>query len=410
MDFLTLIIIVTILLLVEGFFSGTEMAVVNAEKYRLAIDTDKGSKRARMAMHLVKHPAWFFSATLFGTNVCTISLSVVTTFYLISNYGEAYASLAIVIWPFTLILGEMVPKSVYQYYADRLVLIVSPILIGFSWLCYPLIWPLSKLTDFLLGGLKARLGTEPPLTRQELELMMEEEVGQGLSDMKPVEKNMISCILDLAESRVENIMTPLIDIVSVSVDAKREEAANLLEQSGYSRLPVYSGRSFNIIGVLNNMDLLFSDSDKPIKELIHKAYYVPENMPLDVLLLSMKRKGEPVAIAVDEFGSATGLVTTEDLLEEVVGDIKDEHDEVGTLYQRQGYYHYLINGRLEIEDANERLKLNIPDGDYETIAGFLIEKAEHIPKPGEKVLAGGFEYLVLRANDKAILEVEVKKI
>jgi len=254
------------------------------------------------------------------------------------------------------------------------------------------------------------LGTEAPITREELELMMEEEAGRGASDVKPVEKDMIACILDLAESRVENIMTPLIDVVSVSVEASREEAAEVMEHSGYSRLPVYSGRSFNIIGVLNNMDLLFSDPAQPIKELIHKAYYVPENMPLDALLLSMKRKGEPVAIAVDEFGSATGIVTTEDLLEEVVGEIRDEHDQVATLYQRKGYYHYIINGRLEIEDANERLKLSIPDGDYETIAGFLIEKAEHIPKPGEKIIVGGFEYLVLRANEKAILEVEVKKI
>ncbi len=410
MDFLTLIIILTILLLLEGFFSGTEMAVVNADKYRLAIGTDKGSRLARIAMHLVKHPAWFFSSTLVGTNICTVSLSVVTTFYLISNYGEQSAPLAIIIWPFTLILGEMVPKSVYQYYADKVVLIVSPILIGFSWLLYPLVWPLSKLTNFLLGGIESRLGAEAPLTREELELMVEEEAAKGSSDVKPTEKDMISCILDLAESRVENIMTPLIDVASVSVDASRDDAANLMEQTGYSRLPVFRGRSFNIIGVLNNMDLLFSSPDMPIKDLVDKAYYVPENMPLDNLLISMKRKGEAMAVAVDEFGSAAGIVTTEDLLEEVVGEIRDEHDQVATFYKRKGYKHYLINGRMEIEHANARLNLNIPDGDYETVAGFLIEKAERIPRTGEKLVVQGFEYCILRANDKVILEIEVKKV
>ena len=400
------IFILVICLLVEGFFSGTEMAIVNAEKYRLAIRTDSGSKLALAALHMVKHPARFFATTLLGTNLCTVTGSVVLTLYIISRYGESYAPLAILYWPFTLIFGEMVPKSIYQYYANQIVLKVAPVLFIISIVLAPIIWPLTKLTDLLLGGVKKRLGAEPPLTREELELMIETGT-ESMSDMKPAERTMISRIFDLAEKRVANIMTPLVDVVSVPVDASREETSAMMEQAGYSRLPVFQHRIVNIVGVLEGTDLLFSDKEKPVKELIRPAYYVPEDMPLDELLLTMKRRGQPLTVVVDEFGGATGIVTTEDLLEEVVGEIRDEHDIVAPLYQRVGHHRYLVSGRLEIEQANEKLKLGIPSDDYETVAGFLLSKMERIPKVGESILIGTYIYTIRRANERAILEVEI---
>lgn len=406
MSFGLLIFILIICLLVEGFFSGSEMAIVNAEKYRLAIRTDAGSRLARAALHMVKHPARFFSTTLVGTNLCTVTGSVVTTFYIISRYGESYAPLAILFWPFTLILGEMVPKSIYQYYADRLVLKVAPVLFVISWVLSPIIIPLSKLTDLLFGGVKRRFGKEPPLTREELETMIEMGV-ETSTDVMPMERTLISRIFDLAEKKVANIMTPLVDIVAIPIDATREEAATVMEQSGYSRAPVYQGRVFNIVGILVGTDLLFADEETPVSALVKPAYYVPEDMPLDELLLTMKRKGQPLTIVVDEFGGATGIVTSEDLLEEVVGEIRDEHDVISQLYQRIGHHHYIVSGRLEIEQANERLKLGIPSDDYETIAGFLLKKAERIPKIGESIVVGDYIYTVRRANERAILEVEI---
>jgi len=403
-----LIFILVICLLVEGFFSGSEMAIVNAEKYRLAIRTDAGSRLARAALHMVKHPARFFSTTLVGVSLSTVTGSVVTTFFIISRYGESYAPLAILFWPFTLILGEMVPKSIYQYYADRLVLKVAPVLFVISWVLSPIIIPLSKLTDLLLGGVKRRFGAEPPLTREELETMIEIGV-ETSTDVMPMESTLISRIFDLADKKVVNIMTPLVDIVAVPIDATREEAASVMEQSGYSRVPVYQGRVFNIVGILAGTDLLFADEDISVGALVKPAYYVPEDMPLDELLLTMKRKGQPLTIVVDEFGGATGIVTTEDLLEEVVGEIRDEHDTQAPLYQRIGHHRYLVSGRLEVEQANDKLKLGIPTDDYETIAGFLLSKLERIPKVGEAVIIGNHIYIIRRANERAILEVEISE-
>ena len=145
---LTIILLVCVLL--EGFFSGSEMAVVNADKASLRAAAESGSKWARIARGLADHPARFFSATLLGTNICTVTGSVVFTLYIIENYGEEYTAFAILFWPVTLIFGELVPKSLYQYYADKMVLVVSPALILFSFVLYPIIWPLSKLTDLIL--------------------------------------------------------------------------------------------------------------------------------------------------------------------------------------------------------------------------------------------------------------------
>lgn len=409
MSIALVVIVLLFCLLLEGFFSGSEIAVVNADKLRLALETDAGSARARSALHLVKHPAQFFSTTLIGTNLCTVAGSVVTTIFIINRFGEEYAPLAIAYWPFTLILGEIVPKSVYQHYADRIVLRIAPLLLGVSMALYPAVWVFSQLTDWLLGGVKKRHGAEPPLSREELELIL--EVGRPEeSDVKPAERTLISRLFDLADKRVLQIMTPLADVVSVPVGASRDEASRILDEHGFSRVPVIDGRAFNVVGLLTNIDLLFGETEKSVRELMKPAYFVPEEMPLDELLVAMKRGGIPMAIAVDEFGAATGIVTVEDLLEEVIGDIRDEHDEAPTLFTRTGRHRTLMSGRMEVPIANERLGLGIPEGPYQTIAGFVLHVLEHIPRVGESFRSGRYLYRITRATDRMVLEVEAMRV
>ncbi len=408
MSLAIVIIILLICLFLQGFFEGSEMAVVNADKYRLALGTDAGSARARSALHLVKHPAQFFSVTILGSNLCSITSSVVATMYIIDQWGEPYAPLAIALWPVTLIFGQIVPKSIYQHYADRIVLRIAPLLLGVTFALYPAVWGLSQLTDLLLGGVKKRHGAEPPLSREELELML--QVGRPeMSDVKAAERTLISRLFDLADRHVRQIMTPLVDVVSVSVTASRDEACRIMDEHGFSRVPVIDGRVFNVVGVLTGMDLLFAEAGQSVRDLMKPAYFVPEEMPLDDLLVAMKRGGIPMAVAVDEFGAATGIVTVEDLLEEVIGDIRDEHDDAPTLYKRIGRHKALMSGRLEIGLANERLGLQIPDGPYQTIAGFALHHFQHIPRAGEAFRAGRYLYRVTRASDRVVQEVEAQR-
>lgn len=408
MSFAILILILAVCLLLEGFFSGSEMALVNANKYRLALAVDGGSKLALSALHMVKRPSKFFSTTLLGTNLCTVTGSVVTAFYIIENFGPEYSWFALIYWPFTLVLGEIVPKSLFQHHADRIVLKVSPILYIASVIMAPAVWLLSKLTDSLLGDVQKRDNTTGGLSREEIEAVL--EIGRPEdSDVRAAERTMISRIFDLADKRVRNIMTPLVDVAAISVSATHREALDALEKYGFSRIPLYDGRVFNIVGVLIGNDLLFGEEDKPVRELMKPAYYVPEEMPLDELLVAMKRRGEQIAAAVDEYGAATGIVTSEDLLEEVVGEIRDEHDDEPAPYRRIGWHHYLVSGRMETAGIFERLKIKIPDGDYETVAGFVIHRFEKIPKIGESFEAGNLKFTVHRATERAVLEVEIEE-
>lgn len=409
MELFVVIVVIIVCVILEGFFSGTEMAFVHADKYRLALATDAGSARALMALHMVKRPAKFFSTTLLGTNLSAITATVVATRYIIDNFGVEYSPLAIIVWPFTFVFGEIVPKGIYQHHADKIVLTVAPILFGFSVILYPAVWLLSKFTDVLLGSIKKQVADSTPLSREELSLML--EVGDpSLSDVRPEEKTLISRIFDLADKRVENIMTPLVDVIALPSDTLIDDAWKIFEEHGFTRLPVYERRVFNVIGVLTGTDLIFASGTGGIRELMKPAYFVPEEMPLDELLISMKKMGHAIAVAVDEYGAATGIVTVEDLLEEVVGEIRDEHDSKPVLYKRVSKTHFVISGRCEVEYANEKLKLGIPKDDYETVAGFVIKSFEYIPKEGEKFTSGQFEYTVTRANDRAVLEVEAVKI
>ena len=409
MSVLALILVLAVCLLLQGFFEGSEIALVNADKHRLALAVDAGSRRALHALHMVKFPAKFFSTTLLGTNLSAITASVVITLFLIDRFGPDSAGLAILYWPVSLVFGLIVPKSIFQEHADRMVLVVAPILYGVSIVLYPVVWLFSQFTNMLLGRIVRQESRSSPVSREELELML--EVGRPeASDVKPAERTILSRLFDLADKRVENIMTPLVDIVALPVTATREEAALLLEKHEFSRVPVFEGRVFNVVGVLAGIDLLFGEEKAEVAALMKPAYFVPEEMPLDELLVAMKRRGDPMAVAVDEYGAATGIVTDEDLLEEVVGEIRDEHDEAPALYRRLGWHHYLVSGRMEVEAANEKLKLAIPPGDYETVAGFVVGELAHIPKAGEHLRVGSFVFTVSRASERAVLEVEVKRV
>ncbi len=400
------IIVVVICILLEGFFSGSEMALVNADRHRLRASADAGSRGARQALRLVRDPARFFSTTLLGTNLAVVAASEIVSFYVLRRYGEAAMPLALLFAPLPLIFGEIVPKSIYHHYADRIVTRIAPFLRTVSILFWPAVWPLSLLTRRLLRGLPGRSSGAQPVSREALELML--RVGQPEeSDVKAVERTMISRIFDLADKTVENIMTPLVDVVAIDISAGREAAARIMEEYEFSRVPVYERRVFNIVGVLTGTDLLFGDSSKNVRELMRAVPFVPEEMPLDELLVMLKRRGEPLAVAVDEYGAATGIATTEDLLEEVVGEIRDEHDEEPPLYSRLGRNRFLVEGRLEIEVANERLKLWLPDGDYETVAGFALHRFERIPNVGDHFVYGPFLFIVRQASERAITQIEI---
>lgn len=405
MDLTFAIISVIFLLAVEVFFSGGEIAIVVADKMKLKAREDAGHTGAAAAMWFVRHPAHFFSTVILGTNISVVAASTVATFYLISHYGESSEIWALLLSPVVLVFGEVLPKSLFQHYSNRLAEKIGPPLIASMYAMYPLVWVLSKLTHVLLGGVAQHFGNEPRITREELSLIISSSESP---DVRPSERKMVQKILELANLRVQNVMVPLALVESVPINTSREAALSVFDLKGFSKLPVFEYRAYNIVGMLDCLDCLFGEG-REVKELIQPVPYVPNTMRLHELYLLMRDRREQIVIVVDEYGAAAGLVTLEDVLEEIVGDIKDEY-ELGRQHWRiLGDGRFVASGRVEIGEAREKLGVDIPKGNYETIAGFILEKFGYIPKAGEKTHAGALEFIVRRATERMVIEVEIIK-
>lgn len=405
MGLLFTIFSIVLLLLVEIFFSGSEIALVVTDKVRLKTGADRGSGGSMSAMWFIRHPAHFFSTVILGTNIAVVAASTIATFFLIANFGESAEMWALLLSPVVLVFGEVLPKSLFQHYADRLVEKISPPLMFSMYALFPFVWLLSRFTNFLLGGVTHHLGSEPRLTREELALLIG---SSDLPDVRPSEKKMVTKILELANQRVENVMVPLALVESTPLTTSRDGALEIFDLKGFSKLPVFEHRAYNIIGVIDCLDCLFSD-EKDIKGLVRPVPYVPRFMLLHELYLLMKEREEQTVIVVDEYGAAVGLVTLEDILEEIVGDIKDEYELGRQHWRSMAPGRFLLAGQIEIEEANEKLGLDIPRGNYETVAGFLLDKFGYIPSIGQSLQIGPWRYTIKKATERAIIEIEVVK-
>ncbi len=408
MSLAILIIIILVCLFLEGFFSGSELALVVADQFRLRNRANQGDRKARMTLSLLKDPHKLFATTLLGTNVCTVTASTVLTYFIIQNYSVEYALFALLLSPVILIFGEVLPKSIYQHHADRVAARVGAILRWISFVLFPAVWFLSKMTDFLFGGVRRAAVTEAQISRDELALMLTSKEAKG-SDMPPEERKMIQRILELSDAEVENIMIPLVEVEMLPVTADTEAALATFDLKGFSRLPLFEHRSHNIVGIIDATDCIFSTGRRPLREIMQQVIYVPETMPLYELYETLQEEKEEMAVVVDEYGGATGLVTLEDLLEEIVGEIRDEYEFGEQYYRVLSEGRYLVSGRMEIEEANEKINLGIPLGDYETVAGYLLEAFERIPEIDEKIQLGHWTFIIRNATPRAVLEVEVIK-
>jgi len=220
---------------------------------------------------------------------------------------------------------------------------------------------------------------------------------------------MINRLLDFSETEVSEIMVPLIDVKAISDKSTVKEAVQLYGETKHRRLPVFHKRIDRIVGILNSFDVLGENENKKIKSFVRKAYYVPPNKKAAVLLKELQNNGINIAIIVDEFGGTEGIVTIEDILEEVVGEIEDEYDEFRPDYKTQKDGSIIVNARMSIDEINERFKLKIPKKDYETIGGYVISQLNRIPNTGEVIQAPDSILHIQRATDRNIVSIKIKK-
>jgi CBS domain containing-hemolysin-like protein len=405
------LLVILLCIACEGFFSGTETALVSVDRSRIKALAEKGSKKAVLISAALEKPEKFFSTTLLGTNIFVVLGNAIATFMVIKHFGESYAYLTILIMtPLILIFGEIGPKTVYRFHAEKIAAgIIYPFKI-ISAIFYPLVIILSWLTKLFvkLSGMdSAKLN--PLTTREDLENYL--DMWNINSSLKTAEKKMIERIFDFSETVADDIMIPLINLRAVEVNDSIDKAASLAIKTGYSRIPVYSNEAYNITGIVHAFDLLTAREKKQgIRDLMRPARYVPSSIPIDELLRQLRTEGNSIAVVVNEYGGTIGIVTIEDILEEVVGEIYDEYDKEERLFVKIGEGKYIVNARMEIDDLNDRLNLELPKDDYETVAGFLLKSLERIPKIGECFEFGNTTFIIKKADKRSIKEVAINII
>ena len=403
----TLIIVVACILL-EAFCSGSEIAIVSVNRTQLRHLVEKGSKKAKALNEVLQNPEWLLGTTLLGTNLATISMNAVVTLFVIRTFGEEYEFFTLLFTtPLILFFGEVLPKAIFQSLADRLAMeLVFPLKI-FSYIMSPFVATVAWFAKLAVKLTGIRLQKKTPfVTREELEILLQaSERGKGVKDL---EKEMIDRVFSFSDQQAREIMIPLVDLVSINQQASLNQAAATINKCGYSRLPVYSGRIDNIVGWITHFDVLRSESQELlVKDIMREVPFVPGTIPLDSLLIRMQKKGESLVMLVDEYGGVNGMVTMEDVIEEVVGEIEDEYDQASHFVKKLGSHAILVNARIPIEQLNDMLSDKIPEGSYETLAGYLLTKFEQIPKKGEKIKVDNISFVVTKATKRSIEEIEI---
>jgi CBS domain containing-hemolysin-like protein len=412
-----LLVLLPPLLITEGFFSGSEIALLSADKLKLKQLSNQGHSGAKMALELANHPERIFSTTLLLSSLCIIAISALISLYFFEARFNHSEWIAIgVTSPLIVLLGELIPKTIYQQYADQLAL----------WVAYPLTWtywsffPITRILSFytnriarIVGPIEELLSGKKRSTREEIRSLL--SYSKAETEIKKSEKQIIKRIFDFRYSEAQHALIPLVRVDAIDESATVLEALQRFEQHRHSRMPVYSERIDNIIGVLETTDLLTAGD---LKQLVHHfispAHYVSETQSLEDLLLEMRQEDKEMVVVVDEHGGAVGILTFEDIIEEIVGEIQDEYDYESLPYKQIDENHWIVQAQIEIKQINDVIKLAIPEGNYETLSGFLLQQFGRIPKMQDELhfhtASGAYRFFIQRASLRHIESVLIEKL
>jgi CBS domain containing-hemolysin-like protein len=394
--------------LVTAFFSAAEMAFIGANRVRLRHLAEAGNRTATRYLEAFRRPEQLLSTAMMGVTIAHITASSVATWALIPIAGNAAALVVTVgLTPLILIFGEVIPKAVAREWATALILRLFRLVE----LASMILAPLTGAANALVGGILAlagrrRTSTRQFVSREELKLLLQMEPEEA--DVTTSEAEMIDKIFDLGDTAVREVMVPLVDVAALPDSATPDDAVRLIGERGYSRIPVFADRAFNIVGVVTAMDLLRRGAQAAdLRTLMRPATYVPETKRIDDLLREMQKARLQLVVVVDEYGGAVGIATVEDIVEEVVGEIQDEHDRTPDTVERLPDGSYRVAGRTGVDELNEALDWELPKGDFETIAGLVLATLHRLPLVGEVLHVGPYTLTVLETDQRRILTVRI---
>lgn len=400
---------IPLLLVLEAIFSAAEMAFIKADRIRLRAESLKGLKRAKIAYIMYLHPDRYLTVTLVVTNTCMIAIASLCTIHLPSEWmAIAVASSLIVIF------GELIPKAAVQKHATQYALFMAPIVSILGKVLYPITKTLTIYTNFikkLLRPLQDLLGGKTLSPRDEL-LQLLHSTGEEV-DIRESEKEILRRVFDFRNTLAKHIQIPLIRVEAISSQASIREAMERFASHRHSRMPVFSGRVDNMVGILEIGDLFdTSDFDQKVQTRMQPPRFISESQSLESILRDMRQDGLQICFVVDEYGGASGILTFEDIVEEILGEIADEHDERQELLTALDAQRYVVQARIEIGHLNEKAQLDLPEGDYETLGGFLLQQFGRIPSFGDDLMFEtplySLRFTIRKATERQIQTVLVE--
>lgn len=395
--------IVIILLVLSAFFSSAETALTTFNKIRIRSLADEGDRRARRVMEIASDSGKMLSAILIGNNIVNLSASSIATALAMQIFGNAGAGIATgVLTVLVLIFGEISPKTLATIHADKIALSYSRIILLLMKVLTPVIFIINKLSMGFLMLLRVNVADgQNALTEAELRTIM--DVGHKEGVTTPEEHAMINNVFDFGDSQAKEIMVPRIDMTFADINSSYEELIEIFRTDKFTRLPIYEESTDNVVGTVNMKDLLLYENREhfSVRDILRKPYYTYEHKKTIDLLIEMKKSSFNIAIVLDEYGVTAGLITLEDILEEIVGEIRDEYDmDEEDPIQKVGEREYLIQGTMNLEDLCDLLNLSLSSEDYDTVGGYMIELLDHLPQAGESIVTPEDIFLRVEDTDK----------
>lgn len=407
------IVILMFLLFLSAFFSCSETALTTVNRIRIRTLIEEGNKKAITLRKVIENPGKMLGAILIGNNIVNISSSSLATVLAIDILGDTGAGVATgIITLLVLIFGEITPKTLATLNAEKIALFVAGIIYGLMWILTPAIFIVNKLSHVVLRLMRVNPDNKATaITETELRTIV--EVGHEEGILETEEHQMINNVFEFGDTRARDIMVPRIDMVFVSINSTYQELLDIYEQHHYTRLPVYEDNSDNVIGIINIKDLLLykREHEFSLKKYLREAYFTYESKRLSELLLEMKKTSVNIAIVLDEYGVTTGLITLEDLLEEIVGEIRDEYDEdEEEIFKTIADNEYLVDGQIKLGDLNDLLESELSSEDYDSLGGYIIEHLDRLPEENDDLTVGGFRFLVEALDKNRIKKVRIYRL
>ena len=404
------LVLVVVCLVLSAFFSSAETALTTVNLIRIRNLADNGDKAAAWVLKVRRDQSKMLGAILIGNNVVNLSASSMLTVLVTDVFGsQAVGAATGVLTLLVLLFGEIAPKTIATLEAEKNALRFARIICFLMTILTPVIF----VVNLLSGGVLRLLGVDPnkptdSITEDELRTIV--EVGHEKGVIESEEKEMINNVFDLGDSVARDIMVPRIDMTFVDVEASYEELMEIFRRDHYTRLPVYEDNTDNIIGIINMKDLILLEDRAAfsIRDYLRQPLFTFESKKLSELMIEMRKTSNNIVIVLDEYGATAGLITLEDILEEIVGDIRDEfdgdeEDELRELSEGE----YLADGSMNLDDINDRLDLELVSEDFDSLGGFMIDRLEHLPSEGEEVDTEEVRLVVEKVNKNRIDKVHI---